>query len=779
MEEDSAAHGSPGSGSGTSPDGNPVLESPPLLQPPHGAAAGGQDVHMSEAKATESSDVPEDSPPSVPVVASHDGTPSAPEGPATDSMTRADQEMGDAPPAPAPTSPEESAAPAHASSASTRENGGDADAHSGHEDMATGHEASATGQAAAAGTTTDHAAAGAVLGAGSPAQAETGITDMATDTTTGAIAGPDVKSKQAMESAARAHLAAQTHAIVLPSYSTWFDMNAIHTIERKALAEFFSNRNRSKTAAVYKDYRDFMINTYRLNPSEYLTVTAARRNLAGDVCSIMRVHAFLEQWGLINYQVDADQRPSHVGPPFTGHFKIICDTPRGLQAWQPSADPVVLEGKKHVDTDRKASTPTAAKADMNLEIGRNVYEANAKMTAVAKTETNANDEAPMTNGVSSAGEPAGAPLSPVFCCQCGNDCTRVYFHFSQMDPMAKSKQTDLCPVCFTGGRIPANHTTSMYTKMENKNYTKGVGLGLPWTDAELLRLLEGLERFDEDWGEIADHVGTRTREECVLQFLQLDIEEKYLDSETAVNPPTGMSYLGAQRGTLPFNVVDNPVLSIVGFLASLADPETTATAARTSADELKRSLRKQLNGATDEGKAGGNDGEEPAPAADSMEVDAREEPAPATKTETKKKSKAEVASIPLASTGARAAAFASHEEREMTRLVSAACNVMLQKLELKLKYFNEMESVLRSERRELERGRQQLLLDRLAFRRRVRDAEESLAAATAGTGGQGRRDTSTVASAGEAEKFKVQFATAAAASMKPPSSEGPTKTHEV
>lgn len=115
--------------------------------------------------------------------------------------------------------------------------------------------------------------------------------------------GQDAKSKESVESAAREHLVSQTHAIVLPSYSTWFDMNIIHDIERKAMAEFFNNRNRSKTPAVYKDYRDFMINTYRLNPAEYLTVTACRRNLAGDVCAIMRVHAFLEQWGLINYQV--------------------------------------------------------------------------------------------------------------------------------------------------------------------------------------------------------------------------------------------------------------------------------------------------------------------------------------------------------------------------------------------------------------------------------------------------------------------------------------------
>jgi SWI/SNF related-matrix-associated actin-dependent regulator of chromatin subfamily C len=112
------------------------------------------------------------------------------------------------------------------------------------------------------------------------------------------------QTKISIESSAREHLISQTHSIILPSYSTWFDMHVVHNIERKALPEFFNSRNRSKTPAVYKDYRDFMINTYRLNPVEYLTVTACRRNLAGDVCAIMRVHAFLEQWGLINYQVN-------------------------------------------------------------------------------------------------------------------------------------------------------------------------------------------------------------------------------------------------------------------------------------------------------------------------------------------------------------------------------------------------------------------------------------------------------------------------------------------
>lgn len=98
-------------------------------------------------------------------------------------------------------------------------------------------------------------------------------------------------------------LALQQHEIIIPSYSAWFSLNEIHDIEKNALPEFFNNKNKSKTPSVYKDYRDFMINAYRLNPTEYLTATACRRNLAGDVCAIIRVHAFLEQWGLVNYQV--------------------------------------------------------------------------------------------------------------------------------------------------------------------------------------------------------------------------------------------------------------------------------------------------------------------------------------------------------------------------------------------------------------------------------------------------------------------------------------------
>ena len=86
----------------------------------------------------------------------------------------------------------------------------------------------------------------------------------------------------------------------------------------------------------------------------------------------------------------------------------------------------------------------------------------------------------------------------------------------------------------------------------------------------------------------------------------------------------------------------------------------------------------------------------------------------------------DVANTTFATAAARAAALASNEEREMTRLVSAAVNVTTEKMEMKLKQFSEMEKALQAERRELERGRQQLFLDRLAFRRRVIETQEAL-----------------------------------------------------
>ncbi|CAF0880410.1 unnamed protein product [Adineta steineri] len=282
----------------------------------------------------------------------------------------------------------------------------------------------------------------------------------------------------------------QTHHIVIPSYSAWFDYNAINSIEKRALNEFFNAKNRSKTPEIYMAYRNFMVDTYRLNPNEYLTVTACRRNLAGDVCAIMRIHAFLEQWGLINYQVDADLRPTPMGPPCTSHFTVLGDTPCGLA---PVGHPKGIQ--------RENSAP--------------------KQITELKQET-------------------------------------------------KREERDV------------DNSLSLRTDQYNKKLTLNPKTKVKdWSDQEVLLLLEGLEMYKDDWNKVCEHVGTRTQDECILKFLQLPIEDPYLEGSGASLGPLAYQ-------PIPFSQSGNPVMSTVAFLASVVDPRVSNVAVKAALDEFTK-----------------------------------------------------------------------------------------------------------------------------------------------------------------------------------------------
>ncbi|XP_034268233.1 SWI/SNF complex subunit SMARCC2 isoform X7 [Pantherophis guttatus] len=270
----------------------------------------------------------------------------------------------------------------------------------------------------------------------------------------------------------------QTHHIIIPSYAAWFDYNSVHAIERRALPEFFNGKNKSKTPEIYLAYRNFMIDTYRLNPQEYLTSTACRRNLAGDVCAIMRVHAFLEQWGLINYQVDAESRPTPMGPPPTSHFHVLADTPSGLVPLQPK-------------------TPQGRQSDSDTKTGRKGKEIEDLVTETVK----------------------GKP-------ELQTTASQQMLNFPDK---SKEKPPDMQNF---GLR------TDMYTKKNVPSKSKAAASATrEWTEQETLLLLEALEMYKDDWNKVSEHVGSRTQDECILHFLRLPIEDPYLeDSEASLGP---------------------------------------------------------------------------------------------------------------------------------------------------------------------------------------------------------------------------------------------------
>ncbi|CAN9361654.1 unnamed protein product [Alternaria sp. RS040] len=576
-------------------------------------------------------------------------------------------------------------------------------------------------------------------------------------------ADPEAQAKADLQSAARSHFVTQTYATIIPSYATWFDMRYIDYRERKALPEFFNGRNRSKTPAVYRDYRDFMINTYRLNPSEYLTVTACRRNLAGDVCAIMRVHAFLEQWGLINYQVDPQERPSNIGPPFTGHFRVTVDTPRGLQPFQPGPGSKVTDGKQLTATDRAASAQPTAKSETKSLAGRNIYEANGKEASAEPKTANGEGAANGPVDVKDLEAAAKEPMKVINCFSCGVECTRVHFHETKPSEQpgqmkaAGGLKRDLCPRCFVEGNFPSGTSSADFTKISNPDNSAAAETEEKWTEEETLLLLEGLEEFDDDWNRVADHVQTKTREQCVMKFLQLEIEDKYIEADLpesqSAAPSTkflrDLDYLS--EGRVPIHHADNPILSVVSFLAGLAPANVTeaAVASERSVGEMKRILQEKINKAptapSEKGKE--KEGEQSTPAAtasdmkpesgDAMDVDPSADSTAIATRESDSSNANPLATLPFALSAARSSALASHEERHITRLVSGAVNLQLQKLQLKLAHFNDFEKLLSAERRDLQRRRQQLFMDRLNFQRRVRALEDATKRISSSMGGQG------------------------------------------
>ncbi|XP_039490454.1 SWI/SNF complex subunit SMARCC2 isoform X2 [Drosophila santomea] len=511
----------------------------------------------------------------------------------------------------------------------------------------------------------------------------------------------------------------QTHHIIVPSYSAWFDYNSIHVIEKRAMPEFFNSKNKSKTPEIYMAYRNFMIDTYRLNPTEYLTSTACRRNLAGDVCAIMRVHAFLEQWGLINYQIDADVRPTPMGPPPTSHFHILSDTPSGLQSINPQKTQQPSAAKTLLDLDKK---PLGK--DGGLELGDK-----SGLTGI-KTEALENGAAGgLSSGVSQFG--------------------------LKLDQYAKK---------------PA--------AMRNRT---AASMAREWTDQETLLLLEGLEMHKDDWNKVCEHVGSRTQDECILHFLRLPIEDPYLEDDGGFLGPLGcqpipfsksgnpimstvaflasvvdprvaaaaakaaMEEFAAIKDEVPATIMDNHMKNVEKASAGgkfnpnfgLANSGIAGTGNDKDDEEGKEGGTSASAGGSDEEMKDLSKKDETTASAGGGEVDIKTEDSSGDG-ETKDGTEAKegtgtgpgavakegtfsennmqtAAAAALASAAVKAKHLAALEERKIKSLVALLVETQMKKLEIKLRHFEELEATMEREREGLEYQRQQLITERQQF----------------------------------------------------------------
>eukprot|EP00826_Nyctotherus_ovalis_P060817 TRINITY_DN8581_c0_g1_i13.p1 TRINITY_DN8581_c0_g1~~TRINITY_DN8581_c0_g1_i13.p1 ORF type:complete len:571 (-),score=203.85 TRINITY_DN8581_c0_g1_i13:192-1904(-) len=398
------------------------------------------------------------------------------------------------------------------------------------------------------------------------------------------------------------------YPMVFPSCAEWFDVNTIHEIEQQALPEYFCGKFSAKTPQIYMEYRNYIIKLYRANPHGYLSATVCRRHLAGDVCGIFRIHAFLEHWGIINFNVDSYLKP---------HKAIM----------------VKVEG---VDAESLLNMEEAKAANSGLS-----FAGAAKLLGASKHPN---------------------------CSQCGQPCGFIWFKHSieasyiLCEPcFEKKKETNSAEgfeICSVQPEIPAAEKDE-------------------WSQEELLFLLSCIEKHKDEWDKTVEEMGLqgyrRSKQDCIAKFLGLPIAE----SQSSKISATVAEVPSKRPGDNCFYDISNPIFIQIGLFAKELE--------RCTSEEAKKSYALRKQGTETEQKA---------------------------ISEHRILSKETVEKI-KAKTARRAKKLARKEVREIRRLVGLVLEAQMKKVECKMDYFNEFDSLLNNERQQIKALQAQVFAERL------------------------------------------------------------------
>ncbi|XP_035385313.1 SWI/SNF complex subunit SMARCC1b [Electrophorus electricus] len=479
----------------------------------------------------------------------------------------------------------------------------------------------------------------------------------------------------------------QTHHIIIPSYASWFDYNSMHRIERRALPEFFNGKNKSKSPEIYLAYRNFMIDTYRLNPQEYLTSTSCRRNLTGDVCVLMRVHAFLEQWGLINYQVEAESRPLPMGPPPTPHFNVLTDTHSALIPLQHR--PLQVPSSQHMLNFPEKSREKPSDLQ-NFGLRTDIYAKKHPKTKGASAGREWTEQETLLllealemykDDWNKVSEHVGSRTQ--------DECILHFLRLPIEDPYLENSEASLGPLAYQ----PVPFSQSGNPVMSTVAFLASV-VDPRVASAAAKAALEEFSRVrDEATPEL---LHSHIHRERARSLAQLDSAFSLQSSNISESDSDQLEKSdGAGIEKMEFDPDQH--INVVGEHGA-GEGEQVKNEER---DEIESEKRVQ-NLAEDGLEMGQTHGEE-------------EERSSRVELELVEAHIATAAAAALASAATKAKHLAAVEERKIKSLVALLVETQMKKLEIKLRHFEELETIMDREKEALEQQRQQLLAERQSF----------------------------------------------------------------
>ncbi|KAA8546431.1 hypothetical protein F0562_002830 [Nyssa sinensis] len=504
---------------------------------------------------------------------------------------------------------------------------------------------------------------------------------------------------------------------IVPIHADWFSPNIVHRLERQVVPHFFSGKSADHMPEKYMECRNRIVAKYMENPEKRLSVADCQGLVVCvDVDDLTRIVRFLDHWGIINYCAAAPNR-------------------------EAQNDGSYLRD----DSNGEVHVPSAALKSIDSLIQFDKPKCRLKAADVYPSLLCRGDED------SDLDSRIRERLSENRCNYCSHALPIVYYQ-SQKEDLIQQVDILLCLDCFHGGRFVTGHSSLDFIRVDSsKDY--GDLDGESWTDQETLLLLEAMEIYNENWNEIAEHVGSKSKAQCILHFIRLPMEDGPLEnievpsmsiSSNLSNREDPARFYSSSNGVLtgsfqdpdsesrlPFANSGNPVMALVAFLASAVGPRVAAACAHASLATLSEdnglaasgNIRqvegsghvKRMNSEGMHSREGSSHGETTNSSQQRDESSAAQGPCSQNDGEvaplsTEKVRAAVKAGLSAAATKAKL--FADHEEREIQRLSANIINHQLKRLELKLRQFAEVETLLMKECEQVERVRQRIAAER-------------------------------------------------------------------
>lgn len=171
------------------------------------------------------------------------------------------------------------------------------------------------------------------------------------------------------------------------------------------------------------------------------------------------------------------------------------------------------------------------------------------------------------------------------CVSCGTKC-QLHYYILKPNKLKNVSFGILdkcvwCSECFISGKYPNILNSSNFVKVMKPTKSHFI----KWTVGETEKLIEGIQKYKNQWDKISEHVQTKTPHECIYKFLTMPLSVPYFDVDRL---------LTLQKNKIPLCESNNSLLSLLTCICSYVSPYIGAYAAKKIVDTILEKQKESI-----------------------------------------------------------------------------------------------------------------------------------------------------------------------------------------